>query len=279
MSNSEGVILLIEIDRQIPRVLVTSPEAYGFQVHSAADGRTGLKLATRHPPDLVILDLGLPDVEGAEIIKTLREWWSSTPVIILSGPDPESAKVAALELGADDYTTKPFGLPELPARVRAAMRRAARHIDPNRSAAFFSHGVTVNTPQCEVTRNGKPVALTPNELRVLATLNKCTGLRVTTNKLVAKIRGPNCPPHKGNYLRSYMATLRENLEDKPAQPELLLAEAGVGYRIAVEDSQSLPSAGGPVTPHYRAEREAVPTKYLRFVGRNNSPDMQPTSQY
>jgi len=233
------VVVLIEDDAKLRRLLRSSLREAGFDVREADSGRTGLMVAATRKPDLILLDLGLPDVEGAEVIKKIRQWWSTRPLIILSGRSSEAAKVAALELGADDYVTKPFGLPELLARVRAALRRAARHVDANPNAPFCSQGVSIDILRREVARDGVAVELTPNEFRVLANLVKNAGLVVTTQKLLEELWGPDCPPGNRNYLRAYMATLRRKLEKNPARPSLLLTEAGVGYRIAVDADGSL----------------------------------------
>jgi len=254
MSKVKPVVVVIEDDAKLRRLLRISLQDSGFDVREADCGRTGLIVAATRKPDLIILDPGLPDADGAEIIKTLRNWWSTRPVIILSGHDSEAAKVAALELGADDYVTKPFGMPELLARMRAALRRASRHADPDQTAAFCSHGISIDILRREVTRNGIPVALTPNEFRVLATLVKSAGMLVTTNKLVNELWGPNCPPNKRPYLRTYMASLRQKLEQNPAKPMLLLTEAGVGYRIAIDPKDR----GGPDSEPAAAAALQVP---------------------
>ncbi len=234
MANVKPVIVLIEDDIKLRRLLRNRLQDADYDVREADTGGAGLLLAARGKPDLIILDLGLPDVDGSEVIKKIREWWSARPLLILSGRDSEAAKVAALELGADDYITKPFGLPELLARVRAALRRASRHTHPDPTVPFCSHGVSVDTLQRKVVRDGAAVDVTPNEFRLLATLVKNAGLLVTTQKLLDELWGPQCPPNNRNYLRAYMASLRGKLEQNPARPSLLLTEAGVGYRIAIE---------------------------------------------
>jgi len=234
MSKVKPVVVVIEDNAKLRRLLRTSLQEAGFDVREADSGRTGLMVAATGKPDLIILDLGLPDIDGSEVIRQLREWWHARPVIILSGRDSEAARVAALELGADDYITKPFGLPELLARVRAALRRASRHSNPDHTAPFLAYGISVDTLRREVSRDGQAVALTPNEFRVLAILVKNAGLLVSTDKLVNELWGPTSAPGKRNYLRSYMVSLRQKLEKNPARPVLLLTEAGVGYRIALD---------------------------------------------
>jgi two-component system KDP operon response regulator KdpE len=235
MSRVKPVVVVIEDDAKLRRLLRNTLQEAGFDVREADCGRIGLVVAAAKKPDLILLDLGLPDLDGVEIIRQLRQWWSSRPLIILSGRDAEAAKVAALELGADDYITKPFGLPELLARVRAALRRAARQASPDAAAAFQSGRLRVDLVQREVARDGQPVALTPNEYRVLAILVKHAGLLVSTDKLVQELWGPDAAPNRRHYLRGYLAALRQKLEENPARPVLLLTEAGVGYRLALPE--------------------------------------------
>jgi len=238
MAKVKPVVVVIEDDVKLRRLLRNSLQDAGCDVREADTGASGLLVAASGKPDLIILDLGLPDIDGSEVIKKIREWWSARPLIILSGRDSEVAKVAALELGADDYVTKPFGLSELLARVRAALRRASRHTHADPDVPFCSHGVCVDTLRRVVTRDGVALNLTPNEFRVLATLVKNAGLLVTTKKLLDELWGPDCPPHNRSYLRAYIASLRRKLEQNPARPVLLLTEAGVGYRIAVDTKDS-----------------------------------------
>jgi two-component system KDP operon response regulator KdpE len=235
MAQVKPVIVVIEDSVKMLRLLRTSLQDAGYEVRGAASGGAGLLTAASRKPDLVILDLGLPDLDGAEIIRKLREWWDSRPIIVLSGRDSEDAKVAALELGADDYVTKPFGMPELLARVHAALRRTARlaHADEQ---TLTSYGVSIDILHREVTREGERITLTPNEFRVLAALAQNAGLLVTTDQLVREIWGPDAPANRRNYLRSYIAALRQKLEADPLKPELLQTEAGVGYRLRVGSS-------------------------------------------
>ncbi len=234
MSRLRPVVVVIEDDAKLRRLLRASLQDAGMEVREAESGRLGLDLAAAKMPDLILLDLGLPDIDGVEIIRQLRQWWSGRPLIILSGRDAETAKVAALELGADDYVTKPFGLPELLARVRAALRRTARLAGNSQASSFRARGIAVDLLRREVTRDGEPVALTPNEYRILAVLVKHAGLLVTTEALVKEIWGPDATPNRRHYLRGYLLALRQKLEDRPAQPALLLTEAGVGYRLAAD---------------------------------------------
>ena len=232
--NLKPVVVVIEDDDKLRRLLRGTFREAGFDVRDASSGRLGLLLAASRKPDLIILDLGLPDIDGAEVIAKLRQWWQFKPIIILSGRGAEAEKVAALELGADDYVEKPFSVAELLARARVALRRSTRPVDPHRMAAFQSHGVSFDAERREVKRHGIVVDLTPNEYRVLAMLVKSAGLLVSANSLVTALWGPNSPAHHRNYLRTYIATLRQKLEDLPAQPKLLITEPGVGYRIMLD---------------------------------------------
>ena len=234
MRKLKPIVVVIEDDLKLRRLLRNSLTLAGMDVREADTGRGGLVVAATRRADLVILDLGLPDVDGSEVIKKIREWWNSKPIIVLSGRDSEVTKVAALELGADDYITKPFGMPELMARVRAALRRSARQADPHESGPFESHGVTVDMLSRQVIRDGRAVALTPIEFRLLSALARNAGLLVTTQQLVNELWGPTSPPHNRHYLRTYLSALRHKLEVNPAQPRLLLTEPGVGYRLAVD---------------------------------------------
>jgi two-component system KDP operon response regulator KdpE len=234
MAKVKPVVVVIEDQAKLRRLLRNCLQEAGFNVREAETGKAGLVVAATRKPDLIILDLGLPDVDGVEVIRKLREWWKARPIIILSGRQSETDKIAALELGADDYITKPFGLPEFLARVRAALRRASRHLNPDQSTAFRAHGIAVDTLRRQVTRDGAPVRITPNEFRVLATLVKNAGMLVTTDTLVNELWGPSCPSNNRNYLRTYMASLRQKLESDPTRPRLLLTEPGVGYRLVCD---------------------------------------------
>jgi two-component system KDP operon response regulator KdpE len=236
MSRVRPVIVVIEDDSKLLRLLRGALQHAGYEVRHAASGRAGLSIAASGKPDLIIVDLGLPDMDGAQIIGTMREWWAARPIIVLSGRGAESAKVAALEAGADDYVTKPFGMPELLARVRAALRRVAHRADANGAdpSPMMAHGISVDLLRREVQKDGSAVPLTPNEFRVLATLAKGAGLLVTNDKLVNELWGPTAPANSRSYLRSYISALRQKLERDPLRPALLQTEAGVGYRLIVE---------------------------------------------
>jgi two-component system KDP operon response regulator KdpE len=249
MAKVKPVIVVIEDQAKLRRLLRNTLQDAGFNVREAATGRAGLVVAATRKPDLIILDLGLPDIDGSDVIRKLREWWATRPIIILSGRQSEADKIAALELGADDFVSKPFGLPEFLARVRAALRRASRHLHADQTVAFQANGIAVDTLRRHVTRDGTAVRLTPNEFRVLATLVKNAGLLVTTEVLVNELWGPSCPPNNRNYLRTYVAALRRKLEIDPARPQLILTEPGVGYRIAFDaDAQDTDPIGDGAAP-------------------------------
>lgn len=234
MSQANPNIVVIEDDPQIRRFLKTGLQAHGFEIHEADTGKLGLILAANRKPDLIILDLGLPDMDGVDVIKSLREW-TSRPVIILSARNMESDKVAALDAGADDYLTKPFGLDELLARIRVALRHASH---PGQGAAdnvFKSGNIKVDLAQRRVYRDGEEVHLTPIEYRLLTTLIKHAGRVLTHRQLLTEVWGPG-HVENNHYLRIYMGCLRHKLEADSARPKLLLTEAGTGYRLAADVS-------------------------------------------
>jgi two-component system KDP operon response regulator KdpE len=230
LSGARPVVLVIEDEPQIRRFLRASLDAEGFAVEEAASGEQGLAMAANRKAEVVILDLGLPDLDGVEVIRRLRAW-SAVPVIVLSARAEEKHKVAALDAGADDYVAKPFGIGELLARLRVAQRHAARA--GGESAVFEAGGLRVDLAARRVTRAGEEVHLTPIEYRLLAELVKHAGKVLTQRHLLKEVWGPGYleRPH---YLRVHMANLRGKLEADPARPKRLLTETGVGYRLAVE---------------------------------------------
>ena len=219
MSQPHPVIVIIEDDPQIRRFLRTGLEAHGFEIHEAETGKAGLTMAGTRKPDLIILDLGLPDMDGLEVIRKLREW-SARPVIILSARNMENDKVAALDGGADDYLTKPFGLDELLARIRVALRHASLPGQDNAGCIFKSGNLKVDLGQRHVYRDGEEVHLTPIEYRLLTALVKNAGKVLTHRQLLVEVWGPGYVEHN-HYLRIYMGGLRHKLEDEPARPKLL----------------------------------------------------------
>ncbi|MER0172055.1 MULTISPECIES: response regulator [Nitrosomonas] len=221
-------ILIIEDENQIRRFVRIALEAENFDVIEADSGTRGLIEASTRQPDLVIVDLGLPDLEGKEVIRQIRGW-SEMPIVVLSARDREEEKVAALDIGADDYLTKPFGMPELIARIRAHLRR--RQSNENQGDPIVHFGdVIVDLAAHAVTRSGVDVHLTPIEYRLLLSLINVRGRVVTHNQLMLAVWGPNYS-ERSHYLRVYMGHLRQKLEHNPAQPEFLLTELGVGYRL------------------------------------------------
>ena len=229
--SQEATILLIEDEPEIRRFLRTTLPAHGFRVYEASSGQDGLIEAQARNPDLILLDLGLPDLDGGEVIRQVREW-TVTPIIVLSARDQEQAKVAALDLGADDYITKPFGVNELLARVRTALRHAARTDDGGESV-FVLDDLKVDLGRRQVLVSGKEVHLTPIEYKLLTTLIRYAGKVLTHRQLLKEVWGP-LHVDEGHYLRVYMRQLRNKLERNPAQPRYLVTELGVGYRLRTE---------------------------------------------
>ena len=220
-------ILLIEDDASIRRFVRLALEDEGWQVFEADSAKRGLIEAASRQPDAVVLDLGLPDADGKTVIAELRAW-SQLPVLVLSAREREEEKVAALDAGADDYLTKPFGVPELLARVRALLRRSQRPADAGPVLRFGD--VELDLARRQVQRQGQPVHLTPIEYRLLTYLAANAGRVLTQRQLLAEVWGPNHTEH-AHYLRVYMTNLRRKLEADPAQPRYLLTESGVGYRL------------------------------------------------
>jgi two-component system KDP operon response regulator KdpE len=219
-------ILVVDDDRQLLRALRINLSARGYEAVLAPDGASALAAASRQPPDLVVLDLGLPDMDGVEVVEGLRGW-STVPVIVLSARDQEQSKVRALDAGADDYVTKPFGMDELLARVRAALRRGApAPQEPVVSTAAF----TVDLAARRVIRDGADVRLTPTEWHLLEVLVRNAGKLVPHRQLLQEVWGPKYESET-NYLRVYLAQLRAKLEPDPARPRYLLTEPGMGYRF------------------------------------------------
>ncbi len=231
MSASRPVIVAIEDDPQIRRFLRTGLESHGFEIHEADTGRLGLAEAANRKPDLVIVDLGLPDMDGVEVVKGIRAW-SALPLIVLSARTQETDKVTALDAGADDYLTKPFGMSELLARVRVALRHANAGAQAN-GGVFEVAGLRVQLEQRRVFRGESEVHLTPIEYRLLSTLVKHAGKVLTHRQLLSEVWGPG-HVERSHYLRIYMGNLRAKLEADPARPRFLLTETGVGYRLAAE---------------------------------------------
>jgi two-component system KDP operon response regulator KdpE len=227
---AERLILVIEDEPQVVRFLKASLASHGFRILEAETGQRGLVEASARVPDLVLLDLGLPDMDGVEVARRLREW-SAVPIIVLSARGQERDKIEALDAGADDYLTKPFGIGELLARIRVALRHAARGGDGE--PVFAVGDLRVDLAARTVERAGSEVRLTPIEFRLLAALARNAGKVVTQRQLLKEVWGPTAVG-QAHYLRVYMAQLRHKLEAEPARPRLFVTEPGVGYRLKAE---------------------------------------------
>ncbi|SFT49952.1 two-component system, OmpR family, KDP operon response regulator KdpE [Kosakonia arachidis] len=220
-------VLIVEDEQAIRRFLRTALEAEGLRVHEAETLQRGLIEAATRKPDLVILDLGLPDGDGLDFIRDLRQW-SQMPVIVLSARAEESDKIAALDAGADDYLSKPFGIGELHARLRVALRRHAS-ATPGEPVVTFAD-IRVDLANRRIQRGEEEIHLTPIEFRLLAVLLNNHGKVLTQRQLLSQVWGPNAIEHS-HYLRIYMGHLRQKLEIDPARPRHLLTETGIGYRF------------------------------------------------
>ena len=227
---SEPIVVLIEDEPQIRRFLRTTLGSQGYRLFEAATGADGLVEAASRQPDVVIVDLGLPDIDGLEVIRRIREW-STVPIIVLSARGQEADKVVALDVGADDYVSKPFGAEELLARVRVALRHKAGVA--REDAVFTAGDLRVDLGRRHVFVRDQEVKLTPTEYRLLTTLVRYAGRVLTHRQLLKEVWGPN-QTEEAHYLRVYMAQLRRKIEIDPAQPRYLLTEPGVGYRLAAE---------------------------------------------
>lgn len=225
------LVLVVEDEPQMLKFLRPALGGFGCRVIEAMTGEDALREAATRSPDLVLLDLGLPDLDGLEVTRRLREW-SRIPIIVISARGRESDKIAALDSGADDYVTKPFGVGELLARVRVALRHAAR--DGQRGEATITvGGLVVDLERRLVTVEGREVRLTRTEYKLLAVLVKHAGRVLTHSSLLREVWGPGMAGQT-HYLRVYMAQLRRKLEQDPARPRYLLTETGVGYRMREE---------------------------------------------
>lgn len=227
-------LLLVEDDPQIQRFLATALDAHGYALAIAGSGAEGLKLAALRQPDILIVDLGLPDMSGLDVIRRVREW-CMRPLLVLSARDRESDKVAALDLGADDYLTKPFGIGELLARLRVMQRHLGDRGGEKEIARVDFGDIAVDLAARRVRRNGQDVHLTPIEYQLLATLARHRGKVMTHRQLLREVWGA-AHIESAHYLRIYMRALRRKMEADPARPRHLLTEVGVGYRLADDDS-------------------------------------------
>lgn len=223
-------ILVIDDEVAIRRFLKASLDPAHYEMIEAEAGEQGIRMAATENPKVILLDLGLPDIDGIDVAKRIREW-SAAPIVVLSARGQEADKVAALDAGADDYLTKPFGIQELLARIRVALR----HSRPPETAEpiFEAHGVRVDLALRKVFRDGEEVHLTPTEYNLLAMLIRHAGRVLTHRQLLTEVWGPAYAT-ESQYLRVYMGQLRHKLEANPSRPQLLTNEPGVGYRLRTE---------------------------------------------
>ncbi len=229
MTNANPIIVVIEDDPAIRLFLRTGLCAHGFKVFEADRGQQGIIEAGIRKPDIVILDLGLPDMDGIDVIKTIRGW-SVMPIIILSARSTEQFKVDALDAGADDYLTKPFGLGELLARIRVALRHSVSSPEQELSGVFTTGALKVDLLKRQIFVGEREVHLTPIQYRLLSVLIKNAGKVLTHQYILKEVWGPSYRENS-HYLRIYMSQLRQKLETDPTQPQYLLTESGVGYRL------------------------------------------------
>jgi two-component system KDP operon response regulator KdpE len=231
MSKTDPIIIVIEDDPAIRKFLRTSLSTQEFTVFEAETGKQGIVEAGMRKPDLMILDLGLPDMDGVEVIKAIRAW-SGIPIIVLSARNHEQHKIDALDLGADDYLTKPFGFGELLARIRVALRHANRTSESPQGELFTTDNLHIDLLNRIVSVDGQEVRLTPIQFRLLSVLVKNVGKVMTHQQILKEVWGPSYQEN-AHYLRIYMSQLRQKLEHNPTQPRYLLTESGVGYRFKI----------------------------------------------
>jgi two-component system KDP operon response regulator KdpE len=227
---TQPLILIIEDEASLRRFLVPALANNDYQVLTAATGADGLAMAQSHNPDILLLDLGLPDLDGCEVIRSLRQW-SRKPIIVISARNQEQDKVQALDLGADDYLTKPFGAEELLARIRVALRHATQTVADTQVLQFG--GLRLDLERREVAMDGIPVRLTPLEYRLLEALAQRAGKVATHAQLLNEVWGP-VGAGQTHYLRIYMGTLRRKIEPDATRPRYLLTEPSIGYRLNVD---------------------------------------------
>jgi two-component system KDP operon response regulator KdpE len=224
-------VLVVEDEAPIRQLLATTLKAAGYQVLEAGDAREGRTLSGNRRIDLFVIDLGLPDGDGCELIRSLRQW-TQRPIIVLSARAQEKQKVEALDAGADDYLTKPFGVAELHARLRVALRNAARSAASGTARVSLGE-LTIDLASKTVKRHDEPIRLTATQWRLLETLARHAGRVVTSATLLREVWGPG-HDEQSHYLRIYVRQLRQKLEEDPARPRFLLNETGIGYRLVVE---------------------------------------------
>ncbi|MBQ9044626.1 MAG: response regulator transcription factor [Oscillospiraceae bacterium] len=229
-------VLVIEDDTAIRQYLKTTLHAHGYDVLLAETGRSAMQTITSHCPDVILLDLGLPDTDGGEIIRSVRAW-SRTPIVVISARDTELDKAKALDMGADDYLTKPFGTVELLARIRTALRHTCTAVEDEGLAltGFYRvRDLAIDYKRHRVTRAGEEIRLTPNEFRIVALLGRHAGQVLTYQTIMREIWGP-AAVGDNKVLRVHMANIRRKLERTPSEPEYIFTELGVGYRMAEEE--------------------------------------------
>jgi len=229
MTEEKELILLIEDEPQMRRFLRITLQTHGYRLVEAATAQEGLMQATTRNPDVVLLDLGLPDLDGLEVTKRLREW-TQTPIIIISAREQERDKINALDAGADDYLTKPFNAGELLARIRVALRHAAARDSGREEPVFVLQNLRVDLAQRQVFIDNKEVHLTPIEYKLLLALVRHAGKVITHRQLLKEVWGP-AHVDEVQYLRVYMTQLRHKLESDPTRPRFLMNEPGIGYRL------------------------------------------------
>jgi len=234
-------VLVVDDEPQIRRALAINLRAIGYQVELAATGEEALKAAADQPPDVVVLDLSLPGIDGLQVIQGLRGW-TRVPIIVLSVREREADKVAALDAGADDYVTKPFGINELQARLRAAVRRATP--TDEQAPVVQTPDFRVDLAAKQVTRDGGEVRLTPTEWQLVELLVRHPGRLVSQRQLLQEVWGPKYQ-EETNYLRIFIAQIRRKLEPDPANPRYFITEPGMGYRFQARDRPGAPGQPGP----------------------------------
>jgi two-component system, OmpR family, KDP operon response regulator KdpE len=232
MSTNAAVILVVEDELPIRRFLRPAIEAAGWKLVEAETAAAGILEATQARPDVIVLDLGLPDADGIEVIRRVREW-SAVPIIILSARGQESDKVAALDAGADDYVQKPFNVAELMARIRVGLRHSTNSAQPSADSTIVAGEIVLDLTRRTVTRAGVEVHLTPIEYKLLTTLARHAGLVMTHRQLLKEVWGPG-HAEDSTYLRLFVRQLRQKLEQNPTQPRHLRTEVGVGYRFVLD---------------------------------------------
>jgi two-component system KDP operon response regulator KdpE len=232
MTESAALVLVVEDEPQMRKFVRIALESHGYRVVEAANGAEAVRHATTYTPDAIVLDLGLPDMDGLDVTKRIREW-SSVPVLVISARGQEDSKVKALDGGADDYLTKPFGAAELMARLRVALRHAAQARETPSTLVRIGDDVEVDLVKRVVRVRGSEVHLTPIEYKLLVTLAKHAGMVMTHRQLLEQVWGPG-HTHQMQYLRVYMTQLRHKLETTPARPKFLVTEPGIGYRLKAD---------------------------------------------